>query len=434
MGTNSKGISNFLRTVVAFAVIALVAGQELQVKQPFASPAGVSPINDLHEGSQKFALNFFKHVVNSVENNTNVKTKNVIISPLSVWNLLALLSEGAEGETLQEILNVMNVQDQTRIRNNFKEMQQTTNVNSSTLEVSSAQFMFTNKNQPVQPAFEQIINNFYGKQLHEALDFSSSPEEQKKSHDRINQVVSDATKAQIRKAVHPNDVFDARLILLSVLFFQGDWTFPFNRSLTTNAPFYDDNEQVVATVPMMYQKAVFPFAAFRDLEAQIVELPYGSDRQLSMLVILPRKGKPLLEIVQRLATFSMEEIYRELKQVAEEYEEDEVEVHLPQFQITSDLHLKLPLYNMGVRLAFHEGGIAQFDKIAKDIYVNTVIQKSRIVVNEEGTIAAASTAAIFVNKATPPRFIANRPFAFLIVDKRSNQILFMGQMKNPIDR
>lgn len=432
MITNCNGNSNYLRTLVAFALIALVAGQVQNDKQSSSVPIVQDSRNELYEGSQKFALNFFKHVVEGIESNAEVKTKNIIMSPLSVWNLLALLSEGAEGETLQEILKVMNVKNQSLIKQRFKEMQQTTNVNSSGLEVSSAQFMFTNKNQPVKPEFEQTIYTFYGERLFEALEFSSPIEEVHRSYEHINKVVSDATKGQIMKAVHPTDVHNARLILLSVLFFQGDWTFPFNRSLTTSAPFYNENEQVVATVQMMFQKAVFPFAAFQGLEAQIVELPYGSDRHLSMLVILPRKGVALREIVKRLADFSMEEIYRELKQVAEEYEDDEVEVYLPQFQITNDVHLDSTLYNMGIRLALNQGA-AQFNKIANDIFVNTVLQKSRIVVNEEGTVAAASTAAIFVNKATPPRFVANRPFAFLIVDKRRNQILYMGQVRNPMD-
>lgn len=76
----------------------------------------------------------------------------------------------------------------------------------------------------MKPEFERTIYSFYGEQLFEALDFSSSGEEIKRSYDHINKVVSDATKGQITKAVHPTNVKDARLILLSVLFFQGDWT------------------------------------------------------------------------------------------------------------------------------------------------------------------------------------------------------------------
>lgn len=103
---------------------------------------------------------------------------------------------------------------------------------------------------------------------------------------------------------------------------------------------------------MMFQKAILPFAAFRELEAQIVELPYGGDRFLSMLVILPRRGVPLHEVVQRLANFNMEMIFRELRQAAEEYEDDEVEVFLPRFQISSDYVLKSVLFNVGFLTEF----------------------------------------------------------------------------------
>nr|XP_019543509.2 serine protease inhibitor 77Ba-like [Aedes albopictus]XP_029712491.1 serine protease inhibitor 77Ba-like [Aedes albopictus] len=427
----------FARSAVIFALIAIVAGQGPSVDGSTINNADQqqTPIRineSFYKGSQNFALNFFKQVSLTVDSDRNVTTTNIFVSPLSVWNLLALLSEGAEGETLKEILQVMNVEDQNVIKHHFKSFQETINVNAKGVEISSAQFMFTDKNHPVKHDFEHIVDTYYGEKLFEALDFSSSNASLRESYNHINKVVSDATKGQIKRAIHPTNLEQARLLLLSVLFFQGEWTFPFNRSLTNDSvPFYDENERVVTTVPMMFQKAILPFAAFRELEAQIVELPYGGDRFLSMLVILPRRGVPLHEVVQRLANFNMEMIFRELKQAAEEYEDDEVEVFLPRFQISSDYVLKSVLFNMGMKKAFHTG-LAEFNKIASDIVVNDIFQKNKIVVNEEGTTASSVSGAVFVNKATPPRFIANRPFAFLIVDKRNDLILFMGQVKDPM--
>lgn len=427
----------FARSAVVFALIAIVAGQGPSIggttinnaNQQQSTPFRIN--ESFYKGSQNFALNFFKQVSLTVDSDRNVTTTNIFVSPLTVWNLLALLSEGAEGETLKEILQVMNVEDQNVIKHHFKSFQKTINVNAKGVEIASAQFMFTDKNHPVQHDFEHILYTYYGDKLFEALDFSTSNATLRDSYNHINKVVSDATKGQIKRAIHPTNLEQARLLLLSVLFFQGEWTFPFNRSMTNEStPFYDENENQVTMVPMMFQKAILPFAAFRELEAQIVELPYGGDRFLSMLVILPRRGVPLHEVVQRLANFNMEMIFSELKQAAEEYEDDEVEVFLPRFQITSDYVLKSVLFNMGMKKAFHTGH-AEFNKIASDIVVNDVFQKNKIVVNEEGTTASSVSGAVFVNKATPPRFIANRPFAFLIVDKRNDLILFMGQVKDP---
>jgi serpin B len=75
---------------------------------------------------------------------------------------------------------------------------------------------------------------------------------------------------------------------------------------------------------------------------------------------------------------------------------------------------------------------ANFSKLsASPIYLSRVLQASKIIVNEEGTTAASFTAGVFANKATPPRFYCNRPFAFMVVEKSKNLILFMGLVRNP---
>lgn len=100
---------------------------------------------------------------------------------------------------------------------------------------------------------------------------------------------------------------------------------------------------------MMYQKAAFPFAAFRELDSQIAELPYGTERHLSMMLILPRKGIPLSDVIRRLANFNMATIYQELKQAAVDYEDDEVELYLPRFEITADYNLVSVLHDVCCR-------------------------------------------------------------------------------------
>ncbi|XP_055614383.1 serine protease inhibitor 77Ba-like isoform X2 [Uranotaenia lowii] len=417
---------------VTFLLITLASGQSNQ--DDLMIPPSSQPLSGnakLYQASQRFALNFFKSVSEFYDGEQNTQVLNMILSPLTVWSLLALISEGASGKTLQEILNVLNIDNQADISANYKSFQQEINSNTQDVEISSRQFLFTDINRPISRDFDRAVDTHYGTDLHEALDFSSSAENIKKSYDYINDAVFKATNGQISKVVHPKDIMQARMIVISALFFQGQWTLPFNRSLTNTVPFYDEKEKIIANVSMMYQKAVFPFAAFRELDAQIVELPYGPDRQLSMMVILPRKGVPLHEVVRRLVQFDMQTIYRELKQAAEEYEDDEVEVFLPRFEITADYHLNSVLFNMGVKAAMSKE-TAEFEKIASEVFLGAVVQKSKIIVNEEGTTAASASAAVFANKSTPPKFLANRAFAFIIVDKRYDVILFMGQVKQPL--
>jgi serine protease inhibitor len=77
---------------------------------------------------------------------------------------------------------------------------------------------------------------------------------------------------------------------------------------------------------------------------------------------------------------------------------------------------------------------ANLSKIStsSEIFLSRLIHKAKIEVNEEGTLAVAVTAGLISNKASPPRFLANRPFMYFIVDKMTNLVLFCGTVKNPV--
>jgi serine protease inhibitor len=60
-----------------------------------------------------------------------------------------------------------------------------------------------------------------------------------------------------------------------------------------------------------------------------------------------------------------------------------------------------------------------------------MVHKTKITVDEEGSEASAITSGIFSNKSTPPKFLADRPFLYFIVEKYSNLILFAGQYVGP---
>lgn len=74
---------------------------------------------------------------------------------------------------------------------------------------------------------------------------------------------------------------------------------------------------------------------------------------------------------------------------------------------------------------------ADLSNINKQYFVSSMIHKTKMSVDEKGTTAAAVTTSIFANKATPPKFHANKPFLFFIVDRVTNLILFSGQYVKP---
>ncbi|XP_049285894.1 serine protease inhibitor 77Ba [Anopheles funestus] len=393
----------------------------------FATLGPDTGVDRLHRSSQKFGLQFYQYVTELVDYNPNVTTVNIIVSPFSVWNLLTLITEGASGRTLGELLVTLDVQQQ-EIRNFYKPFVQSLSLLDQDVQLAAAQYVITDKNRPVSKDFETNLDNFYNPSILQPMDFAN----RKQTVDRVNQLVSDATKGQIPKAIEMRDLEEARLIMLSVLFFQGQWTIPFNRSFTTKVPFYDENDQPIGMVEMMFQRGIFPFAGYKELDAQILELPYGANRHLSMLLIMPRKGVPLVEVIRKLAGYGVDRVFEELDRSLVDFDDDEVEVHLPKFEFNSDYNLIPILNQMGIKEAF-DSGLANFGKISdlNAIYISSVIQQTKIVVNEEGTMTAAVTTAVFANKATPPRFLANRPFGFMIVNRQLRTILFAGQVKRP---
>lgn len=123
----------------------------------------------------------------------------------------------------------------------------------------------------------------------------------------------------------------------------------FNTSFTKAEPFYDTNGSKVGDVNMMFQRGPFAYAGVSDLGCHILELPYAEmpvsrndlfGTGLSMILVLPRKGLSLNEAIENIHRFGMAKLYHELLNSKIEYEDDEVEVHLPRFEITSSLDMK----------------------------------------------------------------------------------------------
>lgn len=202
-------------------------------------------------------------------------------------------------------------------------------------------------------------------------------------------------------------------------------------SQTTEEPFYDEFEKLQGNVNMMFQRGQFSYTGIKELDSLVLELPYGDEDRISMIILLPRKGVLLTSVLDKLSSFGIGRVITELRRADDEFEEDQVEVFLPRFSITADFTLNVILEQMGLTDIFNVKK-ANLSNISKHpIYLSRIIHKATIDVNEVGTVATAATGAIFANKAISPRFHANRPFAFLIVEKNTNTLLFCGQVRNP---
>ena len=182
----------------------------------------------------------------------------------------------------------------------------------------------------------------------------------------------------------------------------------------------------VAKVSMMSDLGDFLYA---DLgETQVLEMPYTAGN-LAMTIILPKKVKGLAAVENSLNAKALAENLLKLRR-------QRVDVRIPKFRITFEIGLAEVLKAMGMRLAFTPQ--ANFSGIATatdSLELTSVIHKAYVDVDEQGTEAAAATGITFgltsavVGKT--PEFHADHPFLFLIRDKSTGLVLFMGRLSHP---
>lgn len=186
---------------------------------------------------------------------------------------------------------------------------------------------------------------------------------------------------------------------------------------------------------MMFQRGSFSSAIISELDSHVIEIPYGVENRLSMIVVVPRKGVRLFSVISKLASVGTAGIFDGLqraKKDAEMFGEPlEVELSLPRFTTDTDFALNALLIDMGIHDLFNSQ-LANLGRISSHpIYLSRLFHKTTIEVTEEGTVASAVTAGILTNKIFPTKFQVNRPFAYMIVEKTTGSLLFVGQVKNP---
>ena len=241
----------------------------------------------------------------------------------------------------------------------------------------------------------------------------------------INDWASDKTHGKItRIADGMIDPETTRLFLADAVYFKGKWSHPFETKNTKERPFYlrsGDRKPV----PMMTQTRSFGYV--EEAGYQAVRLPYAGEN-LAMYVFLPVRDSSLGDLVGKLTGDMWERIRRQFKSA-------EGTVVIPKLKVEYGIELKKPLESLGMKLAF-DSGRADFSGIAAHLYISAAIQKTFVDVNEEGTEATAVTGVAVATTALrlpsqPFEMVVDRPFLFLIEDRPTQTILFVGLVFDP---
>lgn len=197
-------------------------------------------LEQISQGSEQFSLEFLKLLSRAV---TPVNY-DFIVSPFSIWSLLVLQAEGAAGNTFDQLQKVLRLpEDLTYLRMAYKHIQKSLEVNASTVEVAVNQALFSDQNRPVDPDYAYKLDNIYEAD-HLPVDFHNSLD----TFNRINKYVSDKTQGRIPRIVNIDDLNEAQMILISAIFFKGQWkvwiyflTFSIRSYKTKNVNFLNSN-------------------------------------------------------------------------------------------------------------------------------------------------------------------------------------------------
>lgn len=367
---------------------------------------------EMVSSDNQFGIEFFKEII-AIE-----PDKNLMISPLSLSQALLMTYNGAAGDTksaFEETLFLNNLTTE-EVNQAQKDLVEALLEVDPSIIISIANSIWFREGLPVKPEFITVNQNYHDAEVREELFDQNTV-------NLINSWVNDKTNGKIDEIIDSIDPLTV-MFLINAVYFKGNWKFEFDEENTVDNDFYLSNGNTIE-VPFM-NREVTASVMYYDI-FQMLELPYGRGNY-SMLILLPNNGKSVNDVIEELDTESYNEWLLNLQ-------ESNVEVSIPKFKFKYEKKLNDLLKSMGLSVAFDPDN-ADFSNISEalELYISKVKHKTFIEVNEKGTEAAAVTVvSINTTSADPtyPKFIANKPFLFVIREKYTNSILFMGKVEDP---
>ncbi|XP_067108385.1 leukocyte elastase inhibitor-like isoform X2 [Osmerus mordax] len=373
----------------------------------------------LSEANANFSLALFQKIAEETP------TGNVFFSPLSISSALAMVLLGARGNTatqMSESLHLHKTKDEVHVA--FGKLMAELNKKDAPYALSLANRLYGEQTYEFVKEFLGDTRKHYDAEL-ETVDFQKNYEGARLN---INGWVAKQTQDKIQNLLQEGIVDEmTKLVLVNAIYFKGSWEKKFKDTNTRDTQF-KLNQNESKPVKMMYQKTKFPLTFIPEANCQILELPYvGKD--LSMLIMLPNEITGLTKLEKNLSYENFLEWTR-----PDMMDMQEVQVGLPRFKLEQTLDLKAKLTSMGMTDAF-DHALADFSGMSpsNNLVLSKVIHKAFVEVNEEGTEAAAATAAVMMLRCAmmPASFIADHPFLFFIRHNPTNSVLFYGRYCSP---
>ncbi len=351
---------------------------------------------------------------------------NVFISPLSVSLSLGMLLNGAGGETFEAMGSVMGLNGRTVAEANeaYQELMDLLVRMDSSVELRVANHSWLDEGFRVRLDYRNRVQGFFDAVI-ENVRF-----EEPEMARAINGWVNESTAGRITEMVTPEEFGGLVALLVNSIYFEAEWTDPFDPAETALVEFRRADGSIVS-VPTMRQELDARVGGGEDYGEDFVavDLPYGGEA-FSMLVVVPVGDATLSGLVEGMDDQRWQEVVDALRGEAR------TEVRLPRFELAYEKVLNDVLKAMGMEVAFDRaradfGWLLGDQTLGAAPHIGWMKQKSFLRVDEEGTETAAATGTAFATSGSPT-LQADRPFLFAIRERESGAILFLGTVTDPI--
>ena len=367
--------------------------------------------------SQKYnELTFQSTIFSHLYQNSN---NNICISPLSLYQSLSFLSNGAVGKTQEEIFQVLipkikiDKKTQLLINVNNQQIQKYYNSKNGKVKLSNA------------IALKERLKNEFEK-ISKKYDISII---NTMTVEAINKWSSEKTNGKITKIIDYISPL-TKVIILNSIYFQVNWKYKFDTLKTVKRDFKNSNGEIVKVDTMINEYSKIKY--YEDNKIQMIELPY-EDNNLSMIILLPKTQKfsSSLDYMKK----EKSDITKNIKKL--QFKKN-IKLYLPKFEFEYGTILNDVLKKMNMKLAF-DSAKADFSKLnyGSKLYVFQVLQKTFIKIDESGSEASSTSLIEMRTNSTyiPTKIInmdVNHSFIFMIRDQRIKDInqndllLFIG--------
>merc|ERR1711910_311675 len=356
-------------------------------------------IVSLQSGQQQF----MNRLLQQIESNT---TTNFVLSPHSIHSVFSQLLQGSGGRTKEELESLLGVTASDSLVEQYRILGQ----GLAGEGFKQANLLAVANSFKPKIGFRTNLNSGFQSDIREfALGSNSLGSVQE-----INKYVEDVTNQKIKNLLANDDVDGlTRMVLINAVYFKATWQFGFNAPEGSVSAQYMSRE---ADVRMLVDQ---------ERQMEILDLPY-EDPNRSMLIVLPNAGTSTQDLVQRLSGLDLASIRTNGKLA-------KTSIFIPKLKLKFKTYLKQQMEQLGVRDLFSQA--ADLSGISNEnLSASEAVHQAFIEVNEEGTEAAAATAAVVGLRTAQQRkreFFADRPFLFVVYDFAHEVTLFAGKVVNP---